>query len=197
VNLLTSLANQSQKFLTIENLIQELFQLKRKKNEDEALINMLKVQIRKLERPEGKEEKKSGKISFFKSQEMYLFNQRRKLEGNIKNFVFRMMGKEKLMEENLNLKKKIIELSESHKFEKMKLNKLNNEISKKNYPLKLKQEKNYDKKNKEKEEFEAKKATLRNEYRELEEKCEKLKEKVKEKEEKVIFFFNFCLKFWF
>ena len=74
VNLVTSLANQSHKFLTIENLIHELFQLKRKKNEDEALINMLKVQIRKLERPEGKDEKKVGKINFLKSQELYLFD---------------------------------------------------------------------------------------------------------------------------
>ena len=107
------------------------------------------------------------------------------------------MGKEKLMEENLTLKKKISEMSESHKFEKMKLNRLNNEISKRNGPLKVKEEKNYDKQKKEKEEFEATKATMRNEYRELEEKCEKLKEKIKEKEEKVICLFVFCLIYLF
>lgn len=50
------------KYLTVENLIQELFLLKRRKNEDEAMIKMLKVQIRKLEKPEMKKEKTPKKF---------------------------------------------------------------------------------------------------------------------------------------
>ena len=67
-NLLTHIANQNfsqdrHKYLTMENLIQELFLLKGKKNEYESVIKMLKVQIRKLERPEIKSEKKTGNLT--------------------------------------------------------------------------------------------------------------------------------------
>lgn len=71
--LLTNLGNTQKKFLTIENLLQELFILKQKKNEDEALIKMLKVQIRKLEKnyPKTSEQIKKAKISKNKIDEMY------------------------------------------------------------------------------------------------------------------------------
>ena len=71
-NLLTTLANQQKnKHLTIENLLQELFILKRKRNEDEALINMLKVQIRKIEKPDFNNEKnKEKKHNLTKNEEM-------------------------------------------------------------------------------------------------------------------------------
>lgn len=61
--LLTNLGNtlEQKKFLTIENLLQELFILKQKKNEDEACIKMLKVQIRKLEKDQPKSNLKMEK----------------------------------------------------------------------------------------------------------------------------------------
>lgn len=61
--LLTNLGNtlEQKKFLTIENLLQELFILKQKKNEDEACIKMLKVQIRKMEKDQPKSNLKMEK----------------------------------------------------------------------------------------------------------------------------------------
>lgn len=61
--LLTNLGNtlEQKKFLTIENLLQELFILKQKKNEDEACIKMLKVQIRKMEKDQPKSNSKMEK----------------------------------------------------------------------------------------------------------------------------------------
>ena len=67
--LLTHIASQNHKTLTLENLIQELFILKQNKNENEAKIKILKVQIRKLEKPENKSREK--KQNFAYDQEMY------------------------------------------------------------------------------------------------------------------------------
>ena len=69
--LLTHIASQNHKTLTLENLIQELFILKQKKNENEAMIKMLKVQIRKLEKPENKIVEKKENLTY--KQEMYDF----------------------------------------------------------------------------------------------------------------------------
>ena len=69
--LLTHIASQNHKTLTLENLIQELFILKQKKNENEAMIKMLKVQIRKLEKPENKVVEKKENLT--NKQEMYNF----------------------------------------------------------------------------------------------------------------------------
>ena len=99
------------------------------------------------------------------------------------------------MDENLRLKAKITEMNETFQMEKLKLTKLNNELSKrkgkkdeKTLTLPTIKDKNKDK---QKEDFEAEKAKLRNDYRDLEDKFLKLKEKLKEKDEKVIFiFFN-------
>lgn len=66
--LLTHIASQNHKTLTLENLIQELFILKQKKNENEAMIKMLKVQIRKLEKPEIKISEKKENLVY--KQEM-------------------------------------------------------------------------------------------------------------------------------
>ena len=88
------------------------------------------------------------------------------------------------MEENNKLKTKITEENEKHRLELMKLNKLNHEISKNKGPAKKIDDKSSNGK-KNKEEIEAVKASMRVEYRELEEKLEKVKEKLKEKEDKV------------
>lgn len=103
------------------------------------------------------------------------------------------------MDENLRLKAKITEMNENFQMERLKLTKLNNELSKRKgkkdeNTLTLPTIKNKNK-DKQKEDFEAEKAKLRNDYRDLEEKCLKLKEKLKEKDEKVILNFLIRIKF--
>lgn len=95
------------------------------------------------------------------------------------------------MAENLRLKAQITQMSEAFKLEKMKLMKLNDEISKKKGAKAAisagqtdSKAKNASKKENV-QDFEAEKAALRNEYRELEEKFNKMKETLKEKNEKV------------
>lgn len=85
----------------------------------------------------------------------------------------------------MKLKVKITQITENHRIETMKLNKLNNEIAKFKIPIKKSEITNP--RTKTKEDFEASKAGMRNENRLLEEKIEKLKEQIKEKSEKVFF----------
>lgn len=99
-----------------------------------------------------------------------------------------MMDKEKLLEENTQLKKKIDEINEAHKLEKLKMNRLNEEITKIKAPLKSSMEKaNLTQKSNLKpvEDFEAIKSAMRNQYRDLNEKYNALKEQLKQKDEKV------------
>lgn len=89
----------------------------------------------------------------------------------------------------MKLKKRIEEIEKNFKFEKLKMNKLNEEIFKTKNPKSNKnQEKtniNDTKKQKTTEDFEALKSSMRIQYRELEEQYQKLKEQIKLKEEKV------------
>lgn len=103
-----------------------------------------------------------------------------------------MIEKEKLSEENIQLKKKIEEIREAHKFEKLKMNRLNEEFTKIKAPLKSSIEKtNFTQKNNSKtsEDFEALKSTMRNQYRDLNDKYIALKEQLKQKDEKVFYKF--------